>query len=162
MAEAQGERPECAPRSRDAVVHVVTHSSEPASRLIWIYAIAIGAFQGVNAMLALFLAARFGVTENTIGFFFTYIGVDLRAHARARSSAGRSIDSARRGCRASDRCCWRSGSRRSRSCTRFAIRRRWRTRSDLSVVVRGGAAVSSRSRSPSRSCRWAPRSPFRA
>ena len=49
--------------------------SEPASRLIWIYAIAMGAFQGVTAILALFLAERFGVTEKTIGFFFTYIGV---------------------------------------------------------------------------------------
>ena len=62
------------PRSRDAILHVVTHSREPASRLIWIYAIAMGAFQGVNAILALFLAARFGVTEKTIWFFFTYIG----------------------------------------------------------------------------------------
>jgi MFS family permease len=61
------------PRSRDAVVHVLTHSSEPASRLIWIYAIAMGAFQGVNAILALFLAARFGVTEKTVWVFFTYI-----------------------------------------------------------------------------------------
>jgi multidrug resistance protein len=62
-------------RSRDAVAHVVTHSSEPASRLIWIYAIAMGAFQGVTSMLALFLSVRFGVTEKTIGFFFAYTGV---------------------------------------------------------------------------------------
>jgi nitrate/nitrite transporter NarK len=55
-------------------VRVVTHSSEPAPRLIWIYAIGIGAFQGMNAILALFLAARFGVTEDTIGYFYTYIG----------------------------------------------------------------------------------------
>jgi MFS family permease len=61
------------PRSRDAVMHVLTHSNEPASRLIWIYAIAMGAFQGVNAILALFLAARFGVTEKTVWVFFTYI-----------------------------------------------------------------------------------------
>jgi nitrate/nitrite transporter NarK len=61
-------------RSRDAVVRVVTHSGETASRLIWIYAIAMGAFQGANSMLALFLSVRFGVTENTIGFFYTYIG----------------------------------------------------------------------------------------
>lgn len=62
-------------RSRDAVVRVITHSGEPPSRLIWIYAIGIGAFQGLNAILALFLAARFGVTSNTIGYFYTYIGV---------------------------------------------------------------------------------------
>lgn len=61
-------------RSRDALVHVVSHSAEPASRLIWIYAIAIGAFQGVMSMLALLLSARFDVTEHTIGFFFAYIG----------------------------------------------------------------------------------------
>ena len=62
-------------RSRDAVIRVITRSSEPPSRLIWIYAIGIGAFQGLNAILALFLAARFGVTSNTIGYFYTYIGV---------------------------------------------------------------------------------------
>jgi multidrug resistance protein len=61
-------------RSRDAVMRVVTHSGETASRLIWIYAIAMGAFTGANSMLALFLSVRFGVTENTIGFFYTYIG----------------------------------------------------------------------------------------
>src|SRR5262249_22727119 len=34
-----------------------------------------GAFQGSMAILALFLAARFGVTTGTIGYFYTYIGV---------------------------------------------------------------------------------------
>jgi multidrug resistance protein len=62
-------------RSMEAVVQVVTHSAAPSSRLIWIYSIAMGAFHGVNAVLALFLADRFGVTERTIGFFFMYIGV---------------------------------------------------------------------------------------
>ena len=56
-------------------MRVITHSNEPAPRLIWIYAIGIGAFQGMNAILALFLAARFGVTTHTIGYFYTYIGV---------------------------------------------------------------------------------------
>ncbi|MDB4878920.1 MAG: multidrug resistance protein [Gemmatimonadetes bacterium] len=63
------------PRSRDAIAHVLTHSGEPASRLIWIYAIAMGAFQGVTTMLALYLSQRFGVTARTIGFFFAYTGV---------------------------------------------------------------------------------------
>ncbi|MFI5229846.1 MAG: MFS transporter [Gemmatimonadales bacterium] len=62
-------------RSLKAALRVVTHSSEPAPRLIWIYAIGIGAFQGMNAIFALFLAARFGVTSDTIGYFYTYIGV---------------------------------------------------------------------------------------
>ncbi|HEY2026377.1 MAG TPA: MFS transporter [Gemmatimonadaceae bacterium] len=63
------------PRTRQAVLHVITHSKEPASRLIWIYAIAMGAFQGVTSMLALYLAVRFDVTAKTIGFFFAYTGV---------------------------------------------------------------------------------------
>ena len=61
--------------SRAAVLRVLTHSSEPAPRLIWIYAIAMGAFQGATAILALFLADRFAVDEKTIGYFFAYIGI---------------------------------------------------------------------------------------
>ena len=74
MAEARAHN-QRAGRSREAVVHVITHSTEAAPRLIWIYAIGIGAFQGMNAVLALFLAARFGVTAKTIGFFYMYVGV---------------------------------------------------------------------------------------
>ncbi|HKP81272.1 MAG TPA: MFS transporter, partial [Pyrinomonadaceae bacterium] len=59
---------------REAIWRVISHSSEPSSRLIWIYAISIGAFQGSFAVLALFLNARFSVTEQTIGYFFMYIG----------------------------------------------------------------------------------------
>ena len=62
-------------RNRAAVLHVLTRPTEPASRLIQIYALSIGAFQGTTAILALFLAWRFGVTKETIGFFFMYIGV---------------------------------------------------------------------------------------
>jgi multidrug resistance protein len=60
--------------SRETVWRVVAHPAEPASRLILIYALAIGAFQGTTAVLALFLAWRFGVTESTIGYVFMYIG----------------------------------------------------------------------------------------
>jgi len=75
-------------RSRDAVIRVVSHSGEPASRLIWIYAIAMGAFQGAMAVLALFLNARFGVTEKTIWIFFTYIGaISVLARALVLGSA---------------------------------------------------------------------------
>ena len=69
--EPTGEPPRT---SRQAVWRVISHSSEPSSRLIWIYAIAIGAFQGSFAVLALFLNARFQVTEQTIGYFFMYVG----------------------------------------------------------------------------------------
>ena len=61
-------------RSREALVRVLSHPREPASRLIWIYAVAIGAFYSTNAVLALFLERRFAVTAETIGIFFTYIG----------------------------------------------------------------------------------------
>jgi MFS family permease len=62
-------------RSGEAVMRVVTHPGEPSSRLIMIYAVSIGAFQGVNSILALFLARRYGVTAATIGYFFAYVGV---------------------------------------------------------------------------------------
>lgn len=68
--------------SRAVIARVVSHPSEPASRLILIYALAIGAFQGITAVLALFLGWRFGFTELSIGYVFTYIGV-LSVVARA-------------------------------------------------------------------------------
>jgi MFS family permease len=61
-------------KSRQAAWQIMSRSSEPSSRLIWIYAIAIGAFQGSFSVLALFLNARFEVTEQTIGYFFMYTG----------------------------------------------------------------------------------------
>jgi len=61
-------------RSAEAIWRVISHASEPSSRLIWIYAISIGAFQGSFAVLALFLNARFQVTAQTIGYFFMYVG----------------------------------------------------------------------------------------
>ena len=71
MHAATGEAPR---KSRQAAWQIISHSSEPSSRLIWIYAIAIGAFQGSFSVLALFLNARFQVTEQTIGYFFMYTG----------------------------------------------------------------------------------------
>ncbi|MBI3569440.1 MAG: MFS transporter [Gemmatimonadetes bacterium] len=61
-------------RSRDAITRVLTHAGEPASRLILIYAITMGAFQVMSTVLALFLANRHGVTAKTIGWFFAYVG----------------------------------------------------------------------------------------
>jgi MFS family permease len=65
---------EVRPTSSQAIWRVMSQPSEPSSRLIWIYAIAIGAFQGSFSVLALFLNARFQVTEQTIGYFFMYVG----------------------------------------------------------------------------------------
>jgi MFS family permease len=76
--------------SSQAILRVVSHSSEPASRLILIYAISIGAFQGSFSVLALFLNARFQVTELTIGYFFMYIG-SISVFARVLL-LGRAVD----------------------------------------------------------------------
>jgi MFS family permease len=78
------------PTSRQAIWRVVSHSSEPASRLIWMYAIAIGAFQGSFSVLALFLNARFQVTEQTIFYFFMYVGA-ISVFARVLL-LGRAVD----------------------------------------------------------------------
>ena len=77
-------------KSSVAVRRVVSHWREPASRLIWIYAITIGAFQGMNTILALFLGSKFGVDKTTIGWFFTYVGV-ISIFARALV-LGRMVD----------------------------------------------------------------------
>lgn len=63
-----------ADRSRDIVWRVIQHSDEPASRLIWIYAVGIGAFYGVTSILAYFLSAQFNVTKDTFGYVLTYLG----------------------------------------------------------------------------------------
>lgn len=60
--------------SREVIWRVMSHSKETPSRLIWIYAIAMGAYQGSFSVLALFLNARFQVTAQTIGYFFMYVG----------------------------------------------------------------------------------------
>jgi multidrug resistance protein len=58
-----------------AVLHVLEHPGEPASRLIWMYAICMGAFYGINPTLSLYLKDYWGVTALTIGYFFAYIGL---------------------------------------------------------------------------------------
>ena len=62
-------------RSREMVRHVMASPGQPAPRLIWIYAIGMGAFAGFTSILALFLAHRFGVTEKSIGYVFLWNGV---------------------------------------------------------------------------------------
>ncbi|MEO7103366.1 MAG: MFS transporter [Gemmatimonadaceae bacterium] len=57
-----------------AVKHVFTHNKEAAPRLIWVYAIGIGAFQGITAILALFLDDKFGITADHIWVIFTFMG----------------------------------------------------------------------------------------
>src|SRR5688572_2293202 len=61
--------------SRAAIMRVVSHATEPGPRLIWIYAIAMGAFSAITAILPLFLADQFGIGEQKVWIFFTYIGI---------------------------------------------------------------------------------------
>ena len=54
--------------------HVLRHPTGPVSRLVWIYAIGMLAFSSLTSVLALYLDAEFGVTKDTIGYFFVYSG----------------------------------------------------------------------------------------
>jgi MFS family permease len=60
---------------RAAVLEVIRHPTAPQPRLIWIYAVGMGAFGSLSAVLALYLQYRFGVTVQTIGYFFLYTGL---------------------------------------------------------------------------------------
>ncbi len=59
---------------RRALVEVVRHPTRPSSRLILTYAIAIGAFTGTTAQIALSLKERFGIDADLIGYVFFWIG----------------------------------------------------------------------------------------
>jgi len=76
--------------SREAILRVITHAKEAAPRLIWIYAIAMGAFSAITAILPLFLADQFGIGEKKVWIFFTYIGI-ISVITRA-GFLGRAVD----------------------------------------------------------------------
>ena len=59
---------------RQAIGRVLSHWREPASRLIWIYTIGIGAFYGTIQVSPLLLMSRLGVTEGNVGYFIMYLG----------------------------------------------------------------------------------------
>lgn len=59
---------------RSAVLHVLSHPTAPTPRLIWIYAVGMGAFTSLSAVLALYLNSRFGIDVTTIGWVFVYVG----------------------------------------------------------------------------------------
>ncbi|MGD8726688.1 MAG: MFS transporter, partial [Gemmatimonadales bacterium] len=56
------------------VFHVLQSPGESVSRLVWIYAAGMLGFMSMTAVLALYLAAAFGVTEESIFVFFVYVG----------------------------------------------------------------------------------------
>ena len=72
-------------RGREMTARVLSHPTDPAPRLIWIYAIGMAAFAGFTSTLALFLADRFGVMVPVlIGSAETGEGVHERLERRAR------------------------------------------------------------------------------
>jgi len=58
---------------RSSAWHVLRHPFAPQPRLIWIYAVGMGAFAAMSSCVALYLGDRFGVTERTIGYVFGYL-----------------------------------------------------------------------------------------
>ena len=56
------------------MLDVFTHPQRPVARLIWIYAVGMMAFMGMNAVLALFLQQRFGITEKSFGLIYAFVG----------------------------------------------------------------------------------------
>ena len=67
-----------AERPRKPVWHaawqVVRHPGGPVPRLVWIYAAGMLGLFTMTSVLALYLNAAFGITEQTIGYVFLYIG----------------------------------------------------------------------------------------
>ena len=59
---------------RRSILKVLSDPGSPVSLLIWIYAVGMLAFMGMNGVLALYLGKVYGVTEKTIGYFYSYIG----------------------------------------------------------------------------------------
>ncbi len=68
-----------AERSRKPVWHaawvVLRHPTRAVPRFVWIYGIGMLAFSALTSLISLYLMAEHGVTEATIGYFFTYIGI---------------------------------------------------------------------------------------
>ena len=83
-------RPRKRGASRAAILRVISHAKEPGPRLIWIYAIAMGSFSAITAILPLFLADQFGIGEHKVWIFFTYIGI-ISVITRA-GFLGRAVD----------------------------------------------------------------------
>lgn len=71
--------PEGAPRKERpsipaAMARVLAHPGREIHALIFIYAFGMMAFMAMNSVVALFLERRFGATDETIGWFYVYVG----------------------------------------------------------------------------------------
>jgi multidrug resistance protein len=67
---------------RAAVWEVIRHPGRPAAHLIWIYAVAMLAYNSAPAVFTIYLAWRFGIDATNIWWFFTVfggVGVLMRA-----------------------------------------------------------------------------------
>jgi multidrug resistance protein len=73
-ASASGEHGVLPQTSAGAVWSVIAHPREPAQKLIWLYAVAIGAFYGTVPTLPLLLSDRLPITEANVGYFVMYLG----------------------------------------------------------------------------------------
>lgn len=56
-------------------LEVLRNPAGKVERLIWVYGVGMLAFSLLTSILALWLGARFGVNEKTIGYFFVYNGL---------------------------------------------------------------------------------------
>jgi MFS family permease len=59
---------------REALWDVVRHPRSPVAQLIWVYTIAMLAFNAIPTVFPLYLQDVFHVTENQIGYFFMVFG----------------------------------------------------------------------------------------
>lgn len=69
---------------RTALWDVVRHPTQPVAHLIWIYAVAMLAFNALPPVFALYLVDTFQITANEIGYFFMLfgaVGVAMRTTA---------------------------------------------------------------------------------
>jgi MFS family permease len=60
---------------KEALWQIVERPSVPAHRVIWIYVVGMLALNVVIGVMALYFKDVYGVTEETIGYFFTIFGV---------------------------------------------------------------------------------------
>ena len=65
-----------------AMWEIIRHPGRPAAQVIWIYAVAMLAYNSAPAVFTLYLSWRFGIDVTNIGWFFTVfggVGVLMRA-----------------------------------------------------------------------------------
>ena len=59
---------------RPALWRVLVPWKDPVSRLVWVYAVGVGAFYGTAPTMPLLFDQRFGITARTVGYLVMYVG----------------------------------------------------------------------------------------